>query len=356
MLLDVVRTGICAYVRRERRLPIRGEVLVQEGQEVHPDDLVAEAHLPGELYLVDLSHALDIDREDVHHCLVRQPGERLLEDDVIAQDGGAFPRVVRTTVAGRFAALHQGLAVMEVAQKTLQVSACLPGVVESVIPEYGAVIATKGFLVQGVWGNDGAGSAKLGDGTLTIVEESWSTPLTTAMLAETEDRQVIVTGQVVDADVLDHLAEAGVAGLITGVMAPGLIPAAAWHTLPIMVLQGFGQLPADRTYIDLFKSYAGERVYVHAAAADRLAGIRPELIVPKPGENKVVESKILMEMAIGSRVRICSGTAQGKPGKVVAMVDEPPQFASGLRVPAVVVEVEDGERFTVPQQNLVILG
>lgn len=351
MLLDVVRMGMHANLKRERRLPMRGEVVVHEGQAVQPEDLVAEAHLPGELFLVDVCHALDVDWVDVHHCLVRQPGENLLEDDVIAQDGGAFPRVVRTPVAGRFAALHQGLAVIEVGQETFQVSACLPGVVEAVIPEYGAVIASKGFLVQGVWGNAG-----VGDGALTIIEETWSTPLTTAMLAEVEDGQVVVSGQVFDADVLNHLAEAGVAGLITGVMTPGLITAAARHALPIMVLQGFGSLPADRAYLELLEPYIGERVYVHADAVNRLDGTRPELIVPQTGEIEVAESKTLTAVGIGSRVRICSGKAQGQSGKVMAIVDEPPQFASGLSLPAVVVQVEDGERITVPQQNLVILG
>ena len=357
MLLDVIRTGLVVNIRRERRLPLRGEVLVNVGQEVRSEDVVAEAHLPEKLFMIDLARGLDIDRMDVQHCLVRQPGEFLLEDDALAQDEGAFPRVVRTPVAGKFVAIHQGQAVLEVAQEKIQVQACLPGVVEAVLPEYGAIVSTAGFLVQGVWGN-----GWFGEGQLMIIEESWSDPLDKSMVVESENGQVVIAGQCLDKAALISVVEAGYAGLITGTLAPELISTASKvSTMPIVVLQGFGRMPVDRTYLDLFKLYKGELVCLHAAAANRLDGVRPEVIVPQPGDYESVESGVLKEIAIGRRVRVYSGLATGQSGNVLAFVDEPPLFESGffesgLRFPAVVVELDNGERITVPQQNLVILG
>lgn len=352
MLLDIVRTGLVMNIRRERRLPLSGEVLVNEGQEVHPEDLVAETHLPGKIFMLDLARGLDIDRMDVQHCLVRQPGEHLMEDDVIAQYDGAFSRVVRTPVAGRFIGIHQGMAVFEVSYEIIQVKACIPGIVETVLPEYGAVISTTGLMMQGVWGNGG-----IGEGKLKVIEESWSAPLEKSMVAEAESGQVVAVGQCLDADALIYLGEAGSAGLITGTLAPGLISAAmALPQMSIIVLQGFGQLPADLSIQETLKVHAGVMVYMHAATANRLTGVRPELIIPQPGEVKSAESSVITEIAIGHRVRLYSGKARGQSGKVLAIVDEPPLFTSGLRFPAVVVELDDGERITVPQQNLVILG
>lgn len=352
MLLDIVRTGLVYNIRRERRLLLRGEVLVNEGEEVRPEDVVAETHLPGAIFMLDIARGLDIDPADVKHFLVRQPGDFLMEDDVIAQDDGTFSRVIRTPMAGRFIGVHQGQALLEVSQDTIQVQACMVGTVEAVVPEYGAMISSTGLLIQGVWGNGG-----MGEGKLTVIEESWSAPLKKSMVAEVENGQVVAAGQCFDGDAIKLLAEVGSAGLISGVLAPGLIQvAAALPSLPVIVLQCFGQLSADSSILEMLKAHAGKVVDVHAATANRLTGIRPEVIVPQAGEAQSAESSVLTAIATGQRVRLYSGKAQGQSGKVLAFVDEPPLFDSGLRFPAVVVELDDGEKITVPQQNLVILG
>jgi hypothetical protein len=244
MLLDVVKTGSVSKIRRERRLPLPGEVLVNEGQEVRPEDLIAEASLPGKFYLVDIARGLDVDPRDTQHFLVREPGEYLMEDDVIAQIGGAFQRLVRAPLSGRFAAFHQGHALLEIGQETLNVQAGIIGVVEAVIPEYGAIIATRGLLVQGFWGN-----GRMGSGGLNVVESAWSAPLNVSMLNKAEQGQVLAVGQCLDADVLSHLGELGLAGLIAGSFATDLIPAAMALSIPIIVLQGFGPLSTDNSLL-----------------------------------------------------------------------------------------------------------
>ena len=351
MFLDVVMTGSVSKIRRERRLPLHGEVLVNEGQEVHPEDLVAEASLPGKLCLVDIARGLDVDTCDAHQFLVRQPGEYLLEEDVIAQVEGAFHRLVRAPISGRFAAFHQGHALLEIGRDTIQVQAGMIGVVEGVIPEYGAIIATNGLLVQGVWGN-----GRIGSGGLNVVEAAWSAPLNASMFNEAEKGQVLAAGQCSDADTLAHLGELGLAGLIAGSLAPDLIPAVMALSIPIIVLQGFGPLPTDKSLFEILNPLAGEVVCIHAAPTNRLTGVRPEVIIPQPGEAVSEDPGPRNELRIGQRVRLCSGKANGQTGKVLAFVDDRPFFESGLQLPAVVVELNDGERITVPQQNLVILA
>ena len=351
MLLDVVKTGSVAKIRRERLLPLRGEVLVNDGQEVHPEDLVAQASLPGKFYLVDIARGLDVDPRDAEKFLVREPGEYLLEDDVIAQVWGAFHRLVRAPVSGRFAAFHQGHALLEIERASIQVQAGIIGVVEAVIPEYGAIIATNGLLVQGVWGN-----GRIGSGGLNVVEAAWSAPLDASMLKNAEQGQVLAVGQCSGADTLAPLGELELAGLIAGSLAPDLIPAAMALSIPIIVLQGFGPLPTDKSLFELLNPLAGEVVCLHAAPTNRLTGERPEVIIPQPGEAVAEDPGLRGELRLGQRVRLCSGKANGQTGKVLAFVDETPLFESGLQLSAVVVALDDGERITTPQQNLVILG
>jgi hypothetical protein len=49
MLVDVCRASLLREIRRERRLPVPGDVLVNEGQKVEPLDVIAEAELPDQI-------------------------------------------------------------------------------------------------------------------------------------------------------------------------------------------------------------------------------------------------------------------------------------------------------------------
>jgi hypothetical protein len=351
MLVDVYRASLFSEIRRERRLPVPGDVLVNEGQKVEPLDVIAEAELPDQIHMVDIAAGLDVDVLDVKHFLVRQPGEILYEDDVIAQVEGAIPRLVRTPIAGKFAALHRGKAVLQVGYETLKVQAGIDGVVQSVIPEFGAILVTSGLLLQGVWGN-----GRMGAGELHILEGSWLTPLDDEMISEVETRQVVAAGQCLDGGVLDNLAGREIAGLIVESLAPGRISEATMLPFPIIVLQGFGMLRPAPFILELLQPHTGQMTCVHGGMGDRLSGERPEVILSLPEGTQVEALDRRAELRIGQRVRVFSGEKLGQVGKVKALSEELKTFTSGLQLPAAEVQLSDGQQITVPQQNLVILG
>jgi len=351
MLVDVYRASLLREIRRERRLPVPGDVLVNEGQTVEPLDVIAEVELPDQIHMVDIAAGLDVDVLDVKHFLVRQPGEMLYEDDVIAQVEGAIPRLVRTPIAGKFAALHQGQAIFQVGYKTIQVQAGMDGIVKSVIPEFGATLVTSGLLLQGVWGN-----GRMGAGELNILEGSWLTPLDDGMFSDVEGGHVVAAGQCLDEDVLGSLAEREIAGLIVESLTPGMMSEAALLPFPVVVLQGFGILPPAPFILELLKPHAGQMICVHTGVGDRLTGERPEAILSLPdgAEGGTMEHR--MALGVGQRVRVFSGEKLGQVGEVTALCEELTTFTNGLQLPAAVVQLSDGHQITVPQQNLVILG
>jgi hypothetical protein len=351
MLVDVFRASLLSEIRRERRLPVSGYVLVNEGQKIEPLDVIAEAELPNQIYMVDIAAGLDVDVLDVKHFLVRQPGEMLYEDDVIAQVEGTIPRLVRTPIAGKFAALHQGQAVLQVGYETIQVQAGMDGVVQSVIPEFGATLVTSGLLLQGIWGN-----GRLGAGELCVLEGSWLSPLDDGMISEVEGGQVIAAGQCLDRDVLGNLAEREIAGLIVESLAPGMMSDAAILPFPVVTLQGFGIFLPTPFILELLRPHTGQMICVHAFGGDRLTGERPEAILSLPdgAEGGAMEHR--MALGVGQRVRVFSGEKLGQVGEVTALGEELAIFPSGLQLPAAVVQLGDGQQITVPQQNLVILG
>ena len=62
-------------IRRIRQLPFPGQVLVEPGQPVHPEDRIAIGKLPGEIFNLDIARGLGIDPSEVLACLVRDLGK-----------------------------------------------------------------------------------------------------------------------------------------------------------------------------------------------------------------------------------------------------------------------------------------
>lgn len=351
MLVDVVRAGFSNEIERIRRLPIAGEVLVHEGEQVQPTDVIAEAAITDKILLLDIARGLSVTETNVKEFLVRQPGEQLYEGDVIAQVEGALPRLVRSPVNGRFVGLHQAAAVFEIGQDIIQLQAGMPGVVNTVIPEYGAVLSTSGLLLQGVWGN-----GCINSGSLRVLVETWSVPLEASMLADADPEQVLAAGYCLDANVFDVLEALKPAGLILASLAPGLLPSAAALPIPIIVLQGFGIIPPAAFYLDMVTPLAGEIACLHARPTDRLQGLRPEVIIPQDGDSENVILGSRTKLQTGLRVQVCSGEAMGLVGLVAKLNEGFTHFDSGLQVASAVIQLENGERITVPSQNLVVLG
>lgn len=350
MLVPVVRAGALIEIQRVRKLKFPGEVLVYEGQQVDPSDVIAETSLPAEVVMFEIASSLGVEMMAAKDFLVRQPGEYLFEGDMIAQISGTLPRLVRSPVNGRFTGLHQGKAVFESGYKTIKIQAGMMGVVQSVLPEFGAVLATKGLLLQGLWGN-----GVVGLGELHIIEEAWIRPLQANMLGEVGGQAVIAAGSCLDAEALAEFSGREAGGLILGLLAPGLIQAAKDLHIPIIVLQGFGSGQPDPATLDWLKPQAGKTVSLNACEPDPLTGMRPEAIVHLDTEAGARALNVREELCVGHRVRVFSDQALGLVGKVSALPEGLTLFESGVQCPAAVIQLNNGDMMAVPQQNLLII-
>jgi hypothetical protein len=67
-----LRVTARTVVRRERRLPLKGHVLVQAGDPVGPHDVVARTELPGNVQTVNLASRLGLEPARVLQAL-RKP-------------------------------------------------------------------------------------------------------------------------------------------------------------------------------------------------------------------------------------------------------------------------------------------
>jgi hypothetical protein len=351
MIVDVVRSATSINICRVRQLPFPGRVVVERGQSVMPSDIIAISDVPGQVLVLDLARGLSLSPADAETCMVRELGDEVEQGDVIAQFHGAFTRLVRATFAGKIVDVSQGKVVLATHSDAIEIKAGMIGSVESIIPEFGAVLVNQGALIQGVWGN-----GQIGMGPLAVVGSTSVVALDEASLDSCEADSLVAAGVCLHASVLAAAQEKALAGLILGGLAPELKNIALKMNIPVIVLGGFGVLPIDPINFALFRSEEGQVASVNASPPNLYAGVRPEVIIPNQDGELAQDMGYRVKLSLGQRVRVLSGTAQGQVGEVVELPQALFRFESGLAVHSAKIRLMDGQFLNIPRQNLEVMA
>jgi hypothetical protein len=332
-----------------RLLPSPGKVLVRAGQEVHGSDVVAETGSHSRHIVLDVRRALQLSAdEDLKKVFDRKVGEKVQKGDLIAQKGGLFKRALVSPEDGVILAVMGGQVLIEAAVPPFQLLAGLDGRVAEVIADQGVVIETHGTLLQGVWGNNQMGSGLLINLAKTPAEELTSTSLDVSMRGA-----VILAGTCSQVSVLEMARDVNLRGLVLGSISSHLIPLAEKLDFPVMVLEGFGNIPISTPAFRILSTSEKRDVCLNAASWNAYSGERPELVIPLPAQGEITQDLVNLEP--GRKVRLGLPPFTGKVGVVEQMLPGQTVLSNGLRVPAVKVRLEDGENQIVPNVNLDVL-
>jgi transcription elongation GreA/GreB family factor len=79
-----------------RRLPMRGQVLVAQGDVVTADTVVARAEIPGILHLDRMAQRLHVEPSELAAAMVKQVGDEVKAGDVMARTPGLFGRYFKS--------------------------------------------------------------------------------------------------------------------------------------------------------------------------------------------------------------------------------------------------------------------
>ncbi len=348
-MVDVLQISKCTVIKRIRRLPMAGRVLVAVGDAVKPADVIAEAILPSGVITLEVDRGLGISAQEADKCALHKPGDLLHEGDLLAQCEGALTRAVRAPADGRLIDFSHGKAVIATRETRVTVQASLPGVVEDVFPEFGATIRAEGSLVQGEWGNGG-----ICEGPLHVLD---------SLEAEEGEEEIEFSGGEIFAvpaistpEIFDLARKYELAGLVTFWLSPKLMQTAKTAGIPMLVVSGFGEGgELDSWAWELLLDSQGKHCSLNASFALDRFGERPELIIPGEGETPERTLAPQVPLAVGQRVRILTGAAIGQSGRL-RKLEAPLMFESGFAFPVATVELTSGALVQVPQQDLVILG
>lgn len=356
-------------VRKTRRLPRKGEVLVQVGDHVHPETVVARAELPGNMVLVKVAAQLGVDVEEVEKLLQVKVGDRVEKGQVLASTKsffGMFKSEAHSPTTGiveTFSSITGNLGVREPAIP-IEVTAYVEGDVVEVTPGDGCVVEARGAFIQGIFG---VGGERLG--TVRVVSPGPDVPLTDAMLTPDLTGCVVVGGSLVTGAALQRAAEMGVAAVVAGGIIDTDVEAYVGHSIGVaitgqedvvttlVITEGFGPITMARRTFELLKKHEGARASVNGATQIRAGVIRPEVIIPlgPSAASGGDEADGSHSLEIGTPIRIIREPYFGELATVAALPPELTTIPSGAKVRVLEASLKDGRRVTVPRANVEII-
>jgi len=354
------QTTISEYttIRRVRRLPTPGEVLVQVGDQVEPDDVIARCSRHTETRLIDVAKSLSVFDREADQYLQKTVGDAVQKGDTIAIRKGAAgvlgTKVCRAPIDGTVVAINRGRVLLRSVPLEAQeqpdifnLRALFRGTIVEIHERYGAVIEAQAALIEGLWGG---GTETFG--ILRMMVESPDEPLTVASIDVDSQGYILVGGESIDQAALLRAAEVKVKGIIVGSIHARLIELEAKLPFPIIVTEGFGQIPMSAVIFDLLQSCDGEVACLSGSPHVRRAGERPEIVIFAAARGQAVATSKSTTLHAGVAVRITREPYIGKVGTIKSLPNKPWTTESGIALPSAEVEINGMENVVVPIANL----
>jgi len=356
-------------VRKDRRLPIKGEVCKKEGDMVQADDIVARTNLPGNVHMVKVANRLNISPADIHDVLTVEEGDKVNKGDRIAQtDGlfGFFKSDLMSPVSGEIESISDvtGQIVMREAPIPVEVDAYVSGVVSNIIEQEGVTVESNAAYVQGIFGIGGEAR-----GSLCVISSERGNELSLEDINESHEGKIIVGGSFIGIDAYKKALELNVGGIVVGGFNYYDLEEVLGYTLGVaitgtedlvtslIVTEGYGNIEMSERTFDLLKENNGKFVSINGATQIRAGVIRPEIVIPLEDVEKNTDGNLRPEqlgIKEGSLVRVIRSPFFGKIGRVDSLPAELQQMESETMVRVAKVRVDD-EVVVIPRSNLEML-
>ncbi len=360
--LPETRIAPVIRVRRERSLPIPGEVSGAIGMRIGAQDVVARAYPPKMRRALSLTRVIGVREADVPKRLLKQVGDPVEAREIIIAkpiNFGVQRLVYRAPEAGHIVAIQGSWMILDLYGPPHDVPALYRGSIVGVTPRRSAIVEAQGALIQGVWGS----------GTEAVGVIKWMTKTRDSVLdapaLEADARgSILVAGGGITAAGLKRAQELQAGGSVVGSLTPDLCEAARAGQVPVLVTEGFGDIPMSASVFELLSALNAQEAAINARYEPRgRNGARPELFVPlvvsRMQQSDQATEAQTPTVAPNARVR---GTCAPNLGRVGTLPQEFTlkwiQTEAGTQLPGVDVEWQDlpGERELVAWTNLELIG
>ncbi len=360
-------------LRKTRRLPLPGKILVDPGQTVDAQTIVARTELPGQVRSVNVASMLGIQPEEIYHYMQKKEGDPIRKDEVLASTKGIFGLFKSQCLSpgdGTVETISKitGQVMIRGPEIPVEINAYVDGEIVDIMPNEGVIIQTYGSFIQGIFGVGGEAI-----GILEILSESPGDILTADKLNDQMSGKIIVVGALITSNLVKRAIQLGIKGVIAGGIDDNDLKALLGYDLgvaitgsenlgiTIIITEGFGKMEiASRTYT-LLKECEGMKASINGATQIRAGVIRPEIIVPiilnSNQINQNQENDILDEqLMIGSEVRIIREPYFGELAEVIELPVELQKLETEALVRVLKAKLKrTGEVIILPRANVEII-
>ena len=356
-----------ATITKTRRLPLKGEVVVEKGDLVTPDSVVARTDLPGIMQTVRVAEILGVDVSEVGDRLKIAVGDKVEKGTVIAETKSFFGLMkseCKSPIAGTIELISDVSGHVGIRQPPtpVEVNAYVQGKVIEIIPQEGVVIETHGALVQGIFGVGGEQQ-----GELVVIANGPDDLIDSDRIENSHAGKILVTGASITGAALKKAAGIGINGIVVGTITDSDLVEYLGYDIGVaitghecipttlVITEGFGSMSMAKRTFDLLNSLNGRLASINGATQIRAGVIRPEIIVPSddPSSDESMRDRGILD--IGTRIRMIREPYFGTLGKVAALPPQPTEIESGATVRVLEAQLDDGSRVAVPRANVEII-
>jgi hypothetical protein len=359
----------------ERLLPQPGEVLVSVGEELTPDQVVAQSDAVEQTMTLYVASELGVENKSLSKYIAKSVGSEIKKGDVIARvRRGLRTATVKSPTDGRLVATDEsnGTVVLTTAMGRRELYSLVSGKVEQIIPSRGAVVRTSGTRLYGI-----AGFGSEAIGPLVVGADRPDRELTSDNVSDSWKGSIVLAGMTAGVPALSRLREVGAAAVIMGSIPEGDLrrfltdgqmdrmgfwaPVTGIHgdlyhpavepSLVIIVTEGFGRRPMNERVFEVLQAHAGKAASVSARVTLGDSLTRPEIYLTEEVDAGHVADD---EIRVGRTVRLVDSGVFSISGEVATEpYVSPDRF--GVRRVMADVEVASGAVRSVPVTNIEVV-
>ncbi|MBM3213779.1 hypothetical protein FJZ36_02540 [Candidatus Poribacteria bacterium] len=351
-------------VRKERKLPLPGDVMVAAGDEVSSDTVVARTELPGNAQLINIAGLLGVPPDELEARMRVRVGEEVAENTVLAETKGLlglFRGQVRAPARGTLESVSTvtGQAILREPPTPLEVHAYIRGRIVEVIPREGVVVETHATFVQGIFG---VGGETVGE--LVFITDEPSEPIRQAAIKPEHGGKVLVGGGRVEYGAIARAREVGAKAIIGGGIDDADLRTLLGYDLgvaitgtepigiTVAVTEGFGDISMAQRTFELLRTRVGALASVNGATQIRAGVQRPEIVIPLESHHAERQTPASGVLEIGANVRVIREPHFGSVGVVAGLPVEPRRLETEARVRVASVRLSNGETIELPRANI----
>ena len=355
-------------IQRRRELPVPGDLLVEIGQQVTSDQVVAQAELPGDLQVLRLPEKMGIEVFEVCEGLRVKEGDSVERGTLLCEHAGLFGWFKTKAVAPlagviEFISQRSGHIGLRLPSHVLQLSAYISGIVTTVEAERAVLIQSKAAFIQGIFGVGGERQ-----GRLKILAVAPEATVTAVDIPAECAGAVLVGGTNPSLEALQVACARGATAFVTGAIGAEALAGYLGYDLGIaltgdepvdmtvIATEGFGTIPISERVLEIVTRFEGLHASVNGATQVRAGALRPEIIIPHQVTTDIVGlSTTSFGLTPGSEVRLLRVPYFGRRGIVQDLPKALGKIATGACARVVRVKLTDGVVVTVPRANVELL-